>query len=212
MNDGQPRRSRAKRRQLQATGQALLEFALLIPLILMMLTAAIDLGIAYKAHQMLINSSAEAMSYLAVNPLVSCSSHTCPDGTPKSGADREARIRFRQEQNGILHGVTSSMDLDGNGVDDLSEHGWSWIDQHVLIQEADSSQITTGSDSFAIGGAFNGTSDANCLARKRTDLLGGQCFIVVRATMTYRPFVLKPLLGDSMTLRAIAVKPIVEGE
>lgn len=205
-------KAHTQQKRPRTAGQALLEFALLISLIMMMLTAAIDIGIAYKARQMLVNSTAEAISYLALSPLVSCSNHTCPDGTPISGANNEARMRFRQEQSGVLKGVTSTMDLDGNGVDDVTEHGWGWINQQVIIQEADSSQIVPGQKDFAVGNSFNGTSDANCRARKRFDLSGGQCFIVVRAVMTYRPFVLKPLLGDSMTIRTIAVKPIVAGE
>jgi hypothetical protein len=204
--------SPAERKRSRASGQALLEFALLISLIMTMLTAAIDLGLAYKSHQTLVNSAAEAMSYLALNPLVSCSTYTCPDGTPVSGANRQARIRFREEQSGVLKGVSSSMDLDGNRVDDLTEHGWGWIEQRLIIQEADSSQISTGDTNFAVGDSFNGTGDTKCLARKRFDLSGGQCFIVVRAVMNYQPFVLKPLLGDSMTIRTLSVKPIVAGE
>lgn len=204
--------SPAEHRRSRASGQALLEFALLISLIMTMLTAAIDLGLAYKSRQTLVNAASEAMSYLALSPLVSCATYTCPDGTPAGGADRQARIHFREEQSGVLKGVSSTMDLDGNGVDDLGEHGWGWIEQRVLIQEADSSQIIPGSKNFAVGNSFNGTTDANCIARKRFDLSGGQCFVVVRATMIYRPFVLKPLLGDSMTIRTLTVKPIVAGE
>lgn len=206
-NNTYPKQNRTRR-----AGQALLEFALSISLIMMLLTAAIDIGIAYKSRQMLINSVAEAISYLALSPLVSCSNHTCPDGTPISGANYEARVRFRQEQSGVMKGVTSSMDLDGSGVEDLKEHGWGWINQQVIIQEADSSQIKPGQKGFADGSTFSGTSDTNCRARKRFDLNGGQCFIVVQAVMTYHPFMLKPLLGESMIIRTVAVKPIVAGE
>jgi hypothetical protein len=192
----------------------LIEFALIATIIAMLLSAAIDLGIAFKSYQMLINGAAEATSYLAFNPLVNCESgaYTCPDGTPASGADREALIGFRTEQSGVVRGVTTTMDLDDNGVDDLSEHSWGWIASQVRIQEADSTQVTAGNHDFAVGSTFDGTGDANCRARKRFDTSGGQCFIVVRVQMTYRPFVLKPILGDAMTIRAISVKPIVAGD
>lgn len=195
-------------------GQALIEFALIATIVAMFLSAAIDLGIAYKSYQMLVNGAAEATSYLALNPLVNCVSgaYTCPDGTPVSGANREALARFRAEQSGVIRGVTSTMDLDDNGVDDLSEHGWGWIASQVQIQEADSSQVTVGNHNFALGGTFNGTTDTNCRARKRFDNAGGPCFVVVRAQMTYHPFVLKTILGSTMTIRAIAVKPIVAGD
>src|SRR5436190_20706134 len=100
----------------------------------MFLSAAVDLGLEYKAYQTLLNATAEATSYLSLNPFINCETHLCPDGTPSSGADREARLRFRDEQSGVLHGSTSTMDLDGSGTDDVAEHGWSWIDGQVKIQ------------------------------------------------------------------------------
>src|SRR3954447_22926543 len=131
----------ARRRSSATPGQALIELALALTFIAMFLSAAVDLGLAYKAYQTLLNATAEATSYLSLNPVLNCAVHLCPDGTPSSGADREARIRFRAEQSGVLHGSASTMDLDGSGVDDVTEHDWSWIDGRVKVQEAESSQV-----------------------------------------------------------------------
>ena len=67
-------------------GQALIELALALTLIAMFLRAAVDLGLAYKAYQTLLNSTAEASSYLSLNPVLNCSVHLCPDGTPKGSS------------------------------------------------------------------------------------------------------------------------------
>lgn len=192
-------------------GQALIEFALMLSLILLLVAAAIDLGGAFRSYQTLINAAAEASSYLTVEPLANCALQTCPDGTPESGADQEARMRFRQEQSTAPGGLLTTMDLDSNGQDDLAEHGWAWIAGRIRIQEADSSQVTTTNSDFAVGTSFNGTSDPNCSARKRFDVAAGQCFIVIRAEYTYRPYVLNWILGKTMTIRAISVKAIVQG-
>jgi hypothetical protein len=186
--------------------------ALALTLIAMFLSAAVDLGLEYKAYQTLLNATAEATSYLSLNPFINCETHSCPDGTPQSGADREAIMRFRDEQSGVLHGSTSTMDLDGSGADDVTEHGWSWINARVKIQEADSSQVAIGSSNFGVGNTFNGTSNPDCQARKRFDADGNQCFIVVRSELIFHPFVLKSILGDSVSIGAISVKPIVEGD
>src|SRR3954452_2099672 len=162
------------RHSYASPGQALIELALAVTIIAMFLSAAVDLGLAYKGYQTLLNATAEATSYLSLNPVLNCAVHLCPDGTPSSGADREARIRFRTEQSGVLHGSTSTMDLDGSGVDDVTEHGWSWIDARVKVQEADSSQVSTTNSNFAVGGTFNETSDPDCQARKRFNAAGNQ--------------------------------------
>jgi Flp pilus assembly protein TadG len=195
----------------QRSGQALLEFALMISLVMMLVAAAIDLGGAFRSYQTLMNATAEASSYLMLEPLTNCAIQTCPGGTPASGSDLEARVRFRDEQTTTPRGLLTTMDLDSNGQDDLAEHGWSWIAARVQIHEADSTQVTVENSNFGIGSSFRGTSNADCLARKRFDTSNQQCFIVVQAEYTYRPLVLSWIVGKTMTIRATSVKAIVQG-
>ena len=192
----------------RASGQALIEFALMISLIMLLVAAAIDLGGAFRSYQTLMNATAEASSYLTLEPLVNCAVQTCPDGSPESGADQEARVRFRQEQSTTSGSLLSTMDLDSSGQDDIAEHGWEWIAGRVRISEADSTQVTSDG---GIDASFSGTSVPECQDRRRFDAGGGQCFIVVQAEYTYRPLVLSWILGKTMTIRASSVKAIVQG-
>lgn len=195
----------------QRSGQALIEFALMISLLMLLVAAAIDLGGAFRAYQTLMNATAEASSYLTIEPLTNCAIQTCPGGTSASGSDQEARVRFRQEQTTAPYGLLTTMDLDSSGQDDLAEHGWDWIAARVKIHEADSSQVTVENSNFGLGSSFSGTSNPDCHARKRFDSSKGQCFIVVQAEYTYRPLVLSWILGKTMTIRATSVKAIVQG-
>lgn len=207
----------SKRTKLhQRAGQALIEFALMISLIMLLVAAAIDLGGAFRAYQTLINATAEASSYLTIEPLTNCAIVTCPGGIPASGSDQEARIRFRQEQTTTPRGLLTTMDLDSSGQDDLAEHGWDWIAARVKIHEADSSQVTVENSNFGIGSSFGGTNNTDCRARKRfdtsnPDISKAQCFMVVQAEYTYRPLVLSWILGKTMTIRATSVKAIIQG-
>jgi hypothetical protein len=94
-------------------GQALVELSLSITFIALLLGAAIDLGLAYKTYQTLMNATAEASSFLALNPKVNCDANpTWCTGTDEiGGADREARNRFREEQGTTINGstITTSM-------------------------------------------------------------------------------------------------------
>jgi hypothetical protein len=192
-----------------ASGQAIVELALSVTFLAFLFAAAVDLGIAYKSYQTLLNATAEATSYLTVNPYVSCGTATCD---VYAAADRQALIRFRTEQGDRINGSASTLDLDSNNVDDLAEHGWGWIEQRVIIQEADSTQIQITGDRFAVDDGFNGTSNPDCLERDRSDSQGRQCFIVVRSVIIYHPFAISPAVGSEMTIRAISVKPIVAGQ
>ena len=195
----------------KAAGQAIIEFALIISVVLLLLAAAVDLGNAYRTYQTLVNASAEATSYLTHNPIVNCETTECPGGTPASGADRQARIRFRNEQGPLVRRVASTLDLDNNGVDDEKEHGWAFIEGRVRIQTADSSVVTLANPQ-SIPTSYSGTGDANCQERKRFDLKGGPCFIIVQVRAVYRPMILSTILGREMSITAMSVKPIVEGE
>jgi hypothetical protein len=187
------------------SGQALVELALSVTFLSLLFGAAVDLGIAYKSYQTLMNATAEASTYLHVRPISNCGSTTCD---PNAAADRIARTRFREEQGADLRGSASTLDLDSNNVDDLQEHGWGWIEQRVLIDEADSTQIEINNGNFAVGDSFSRTSDPKCLNREPIDSSRRQCFIVVRSMIIYRPFVIAPIVGAEMTIRAISVKPM----
>ena len=186
-------------------GQALVELALTLTLLVMLLGAAVDLGLAYKTYQTLTNATAEASTYLSLEPIVNCGAAGCDQIGP---ANEEARKRFREEQGSTLRGLASTLDLDANGqVDDMSI-----TTNRVQIKVADSSQINVGSSNFALDPNLL-PSGGNCEARdKRSYTTTGtvrQCFIVVYATMTYKPFFIKPFVGSEMTITAISVKPIV---
>ncbi len=198
----------------QKNGQAIIEFALIISVILLLLAAAVDLGNAYRTYQTLANASAEASSYLAHNPLVNClvADTPCPGGTPESGADRQARIRFRNEQGPIVRSVASTLDLDNNGKDDVAEYGWGFVEGRVRVMIADSGQLQNLNNPNAITKDFTGSADPDCNKRKRFDSKGGQCFIVVLSRTTYRPMILSSILGREISITASSVKPIVEGE
>lgn len=188
------------------SGQAIVELALSVTFLAFLFAAAVDLGIAYKSYQTLMNATAEATTYLSVRPLLGGCGAGC-DG--KAPADREARTRFRNEQGADIRGSSSTLDLDSNNVDDLAEHGWGWIEQRVLIDEADSTQIQVTGSTFAVGNSFTRTTNPDCLARASIDRNGRQCYIVVRSVIIYHPFAISPALGSEMTIRAISVKPIV---
>lgn len=201
----------------QAHGQAIVEFALIISLIMLLLAAAVDLGNAYRTYQTLVNASAEATTYLAHNPVVNCMTAVpaCPGNSATAGADRIARIRFREEQGPIVRSVASTLDLDNNGKDDVKEYGWGFVEGRMRIMIADgSSQVSSGNinNPNVISQQFKGTSDANCLKRKRFDTNGNPCYAVVLARATYRPMILSFVLGREINITATSVKPIIEGE
>ncbi len=205
---------RATRRQ--TAGQALVELALTVTFLAMLFSAAVDLGLAYKSYQTLLNASAEASNYLAKNPVVNCADYTCPDSTPSGGADREARIRFRNEQGSVVRGTASTLDLDSDGKDDLTQnsYGWGWVEARVRIDEADSNQVSITNSNFATvtDGFDPSQTNAECRDRSPLDNNGLQCYIVVRTQIDYRPFAIAPAVGQIMTIRAISVMPIVQNQ
>lgn len=201
--------------QRQQAGQALIELALSFTFLAFLFAAAVDLGIAYKSYQTLINATAEASSYLMVNPVVSCATIDCPNDDELLGADMEARRRFRWEQGVTIRGTSSTMDLDANGKDDATDRGWAWINSRVLIDEADSSQVTMVNSNFALDNSFDPAATNSACQQRRKFYSSGttaglQCFIVVRAQIDYRPFAIAPAIGDTMTIRAISVLPITQ--
>lgn len=205
--------------QRHARGQALVELALSVTFLAMLFSAAVDLGFAYKSYQTLLNATAEASSYLVVSPAASCTdpSNPCDPQVLMDAADSIARTRFRGEQGNKLRSFGgSTMDLNADNKDDqtTTPAGFSSFDQFikakVQIDEADSSQITVNDSNFAVGSSFDpSATDEYCQRREKFDSTGGQCFIVVRAEIVYKPFFIGPAIGKQMTIRALSVKPIV---
>lgn len=205
------------------SGQAILELALSVTFLAYLFAAAVDLGIAYKSYQTLVSATAEASNYLTYDPLGACTDSSINQATNptaysnciNTAADVQARVRFRGEQGNQLRGSASTLDLDANGKDDLAasgdNYGSNWIVPWVQIDEADSTQVTISNDSFAtLSDSYNpAATNAGCQQRK--NLSNGQCFIVIRSQITYRPFAITPVVGDTMTIRAVSVQPIVNG-
>lgn len=210
---GSLRRKRSRGRLARRTaGQAIVELTLALTFLAYLFAAAVDLGLAFKSYQTLVNATAEASSYLAIRPAISCGANTTPE-CAREAADREARIRFRGEQGDRLRSFGgSTLDLNGDEQDDrtMVPAGFAsfedFIRARVQIKVADATQVTTTNSNFAVGGNF--TESVACRDRHVAGL-NGQCYIVVLSEITYRPFAIAPAVGDTMTIRAISVKPIV---
>lgn len=202
--------------QRYSRGQAIVELTLALTFLAFLFAAAVDLGLAFKSYQTLINATAEASGSLKVAPLINCGSTTCD---PIAAADSQARIRFRGEQGALMRGTASSMDLNANGRDDETEFtsaaAWmGFIQSWVQIDEADQSQVTTTNSNFAVDNTFDPAATApECQRRDAMyfDANGSlrQCFLVVRTRIIYRPFAIAPAVGNEMTIRALSVVPIV---
>ncbi len=198
------------------SGQAIVELALTLTFIMMLMSAATDLGLAYKTSQTLINATAEAASFLDMNPALSCSTTGCD---PVATADAEALNRFRTEQGTVIHGIASTLDLNANHIDDLTESGGAaYVASMFRIDEADNTQIdATSGSTFALGTNYDpNATDAQCKNRAAVPLSTTNpnvtsCYIVIRSAITYKPFALKTILGDAITIRAISVRRIVKG-
>src|SRR6266576_736055 len=79
-----------------APGQALIELILSLSFLMLMLGAVIDGGMMYKTYQTLANATAEASTFLAEQPLITCS--TCTTTSSKiAKANSLAINNFRFE-------------------------------------------------------------------------------------------------------------------
>ena len=193
-------------------GQALVELALMMTFLTLLLSAAVDLALAFKTYQMLVNATAEASSYLSQQPLVWCG-EGCSVTSMKAGANEQAIFNFRHEIGNDFNsnGIARLLDLNSNGQDDMAENldfaGGSWI----RIDPADGSQFDPNNPAAFNIRTFTPTTQQDCIDRKR-QYQAGQCFVVVRAKIIYRPFfALAPFIGQTMTIQAHAIKPIVGG-
>lgn len=190
--------------------QALVELALSVTVIAMFLSAAVDLGLAFKTYQTLVNATAEASSYLVIKPAVGCATVGMTGTDTMECANAEARRRFQNEQGTTQRSAISTLDLNADGaVDDAS-----LVEEWVQIDEADNLQVTPSGATFAVGSSFDpGLTDPECRLHRKaipesTNLAIHSCYIVIRSRMSYKPFVLQTLLGDTMTIRAISVRQI----
>lgn len=202
-------------RRPKAAGQALVELTLALTFLTYLFAAAVDLGLAYKSYQTLINATAEASSFLAIKPAISCGAGTTAQ-CAREAADREARVRFRGEQGMKIRGFAgSTMDLNADEKNDAEvvPSGFANFEQFirakVQIKVADDTQVVTSNSDFGIGGNFIESTDPSCLQRAVAGAKG-QCYIVVQTEIIYRPFAIAPAVGETMTIRAISVKPIVQ--
>lgn len=192
------------------SGQAIVELALASTFIMMLIGAAVDMGMAYKAYQTLTNATAEAGSYLGIRPTENCGDPSCAMNT----ADATARERFRTEQGDSIRGMASTLDLNSNNVDDKVEN--LDLSTWIQIDEADNTQITDDGSFATVGASFNPTQTSTpCKQRQRypndpSKPLVNACYIVIRAQIIYKPFFLAPILGRDMTIRAISVRQVVE--
>lgn len=178
-------------------GQALVEMALSITLLFLLIAAAVDLGLAYKTHQTLVNATAEASTYLDLNPKV-------PSADPIASANAIALQRFQTEQGATVRPIASTLDLNANGVADNAEAGFNIADW-VQITHATSAQVANMStyDPNQAGEC------ANRIARPAPPL--ESCYVVIRSRMIYRPFFLTPVLGDQMNITTVSVRRVVKG-
>ena len=203
------------RQKRKHPGQALVELALAITFISLLLAAAVDLALAYRTHQMLVNATAEAASYLSQQPLLCVSAGPCTQQQLIDTANNRAIQGFRREigTNFDANRTARLLDLDADGLDDVGDEGFTtgtfrsgnWI----RIDPADSTQFNPNDP-----GAFNIRTFApsqiqSCIDRNRRHA-GGQCFVAVRSTIIYRPFfALTPI--REFRISAWAIKPIVGG-
>jgi hypothetical protein len=183
-------------------GQALVEMALSITVLALLLAAATDLGLAFKNYQTLVNATAEASSYLEHFPRANCEVNACPNGNAIEGANIIARQRFQFEQGATPRRLGSTLDLDANGVPDTTQEGFD-ITQWIQISEADNTQVDDLSDYDPSATALE------CRQRNPNPTSVSSCYIVVQTQMLYRPFFLRPILGEQMTIRTTSIRKIV---
>jgi hypothetical protein len=194
-------------------GQAIVELAFSITLLVLLLGAAADLALMYKSYQNLINATTEASTYLELR----AKQAVCVGCDNIEAANAEARRRFRNEQGEVMGNIASTLDLNSNGKDDYKESGGvEMVKQMVKIDAADNTQIDAApSGTFALKKSFNpNATAASCKQRDKlpynpSNPAVTSCYIVIRAEFIYRPYLLRPILGDMRFIRAISVRRII---
>jgi len=132
------RRRIAQRLARQSRGQSLVEFAMVLPILLMLVGGAVDLGRAYAATISLEGAAREGALYAARNP-------QCADDDGGTCSDpRTVRWHVEQELSGV---VLSDFEAScyAAGVTDFSAPGKALID----CEDGDQYRVTVHSD-FAL--------------------------------------------------------------
>lgn len=99
-------------RQRKRPGQAIVELALSITLIYLLLSAAIDFGLAYFVYQGLSGAAQEGAQFAALKPM---------NGTASNLGEVQQRARTEGGLTGNRRGFVNLFDLNTNRIDDLNE-------------------------------------------------------------------------------------------
>ncbi len=151
-------------------GQSLVEFALSITLLFMLMSAIIDLGLAFFAYQGIAGAAQEGAVYAAFNPVISNAS-----GGPAVN-DAEVRSRVRNEAGVAANDFPNRArfvrlhDLNNDKVDDIGQPA-------VLTERIVISTISNASNT--------GLAPCNDTVPQRTVQF---CDMRVRVRYTYKPF------------------------
>jgi hypothetical protein len=151
-------------------GQSLVEFALTATLMFMMLSAIIDLGLAYFAYQGLAGAAQEGASYAALFP---------NNGNVPNDPEIRQRVRYEAGANiSLPHRAqfVDLLDLNNNNKDDNTE--LTELNKFVLIQ-------TVQNSANAQLPAPGITCDSTSTPPRRTTQY---CDMVVTVKYVYKPF------------------------
>jgi hypothetical protein len=152
-------------------GQSLVEFALTATLIFMLLSAVIDLGLAFFAYQGLAGAAQEGASYAALFPT---------DGNVVN--DPAIRQRVRYEAGADLNlphraRFINLLDLNNNKKDDFTAEAASVLADYIRIS------VVQNSANAQVGGAIPCNSTATPPQRTTQ-----YCDMVVTVRYRYTPF------------------------
>lgn len=175
-------------------GQAVVEFALAATLIFVLLSASVDLGLAFLMRQGLLNATEEGAAFGSKSK----TKVPNPSGGPVVDWFDEWEIRNRVRQEA---GVRADPDNPGEEIGgtralnllDLNADGINDIKQGNLI--TDTIRVTlVQTNSINASPCVKGAQIQNC-------------YIVVRVTGIYKPFfALAPVFGDRVEVNAYTIK------
>jgi Flp pilus assembly protein TadG len=150
-------------------GQSLVEFALTATLMFMMLSAIIDLGLAYFAYQGLAGAAQEGASYAALFP---------NKGTATNDAEIRQRVRYEAGANISLPHRAQFVDLLDLNNDNIDDNGQlAKLNEFVLIKTVQNS--ANAEVEYAI------PCDSTSSPPRRTTQY---CDMVVTVKYVYKPF------------------------
>ena len=116
------RAAHARHQRERSRGQSLVEFALVIPILLILTSIALDFGRVYLGYINLQNMSRIAANFAANNP-------SAWDATP----DAEVQLKYRNQILADAAATNCTLPVDGSGDDrradsDLHRHEWQRLD------------------------------------------------------------------------------------